>query len=169
MLAVEYCGDVKVALHVARQNLRLSEKVTMYTNGDEKLASEIKAKLEKRPVSAMKVESRRISKLEKGPNRAEVIVHLEDGTTKTEGFIAHKPRFVLRGDLHKQLGLEIAPPGMLKANPPFNQSSVQGVFVAGDTITPMQTVAHAVLSGSAAGTGAALQLQANELEQEPLF
>ena len=169
MLAVGDCGAVGTALHLARQNLQLSETVTLYTHGDEKLASELESALQNPPVPRMRVEPRRIAKFEKGSVKAEVVVHFEDGSSKTEGFVAHKPKFRLRGDLHEQLGLDLTPQGTVKVDPPFNKTKVAGVFACGDMISPMQTAVHALYSGGSAGAGAAIQLQAEQFGQKSLF
>ena len=157
------------ALHFARQGLRLTDEVTLYTNGNETLVSNLSDALDHPKVPRMKIDPRRIKKLQKGLNRSEVIIYFEDGTTKVEGFIGHKPKFQLRGLLHEQIGLEITPQGTVKVTPPFNQTSIPGVFACGDMISPMQTVTQALASGSAAGAGAAVQLQADQLGQKPIF
>lgn len=161
-------ANVVVSLHVARQALRLSKETTIYTLGNEQLATDITAATTTAP--QMKVDSRPIKKLVKAPERAEVIIHFEDGTTKTEGYLVHKPKTVLKSDdLVKQLGLEMTPQGMIKVNPPFNQTNIKGVFAAGDAASPMQTVTQAIFSGTCCGGGAPLQLQAETYGQKPLF
>lgn len=169
MLAIDDCGTAPVAMHVARQSLRLTDSVTMYTHGNDQLAADIRAATRDPSVPQMKADARRIVKFEKGPHRAEVTIHFEDGTTATETFIAHKPKFRLRGDLHEKLGLEVTPQGTLKVTPPFNQTNVPGVFACGDIVTPMQTVMQALYSGGGAGAGATVQLQAEQLGQKSLF
>jgi thioredoxin reductase len=157
-----------LALHFARQALRMSSHVTLYTNGNNALADEITAALETAP-APMKADSRKIVKLEKALERAQVTLHFADGTTTTEAFLAHKPKMRLKGDLATQLGLDTSPQGTIKINPPFNQTSVKGVFAAGDCASPMQTVTSALLSGTCAGGGAPLQIQAQMYNQRPLF
>ncbi|KAH8687709.1 hypothetical protein BGZ60DRAFT_522359 [Tricladium varicosporioides] len=160
-------ANVMVDLHVARQALQLTKEVTMYTLGNEQLAKEINAATASYP--QMKADPRNISKLTKGPNSSEVVIHFEDGTTKTEGFLSHKPKSKLRGDLANQLGLEINDKGVIQVYPPFNETSVSGVFACGDCAAPMQTVTQAIYSGTLCGAGAPLQLQAETYGQKPLF
>jgi thioredoxin reductase len=160
-------GSVPIALHLARQALRLSKEVTMYTLGNEQLANDITSAVASVP--QMKVDSRVVKKLVKGPNRADVILHFEDGTTTTEGFLTHKPKFRQRSPFAEQLGLELAPGGTIKVNPPFNQTSMKGVFGAGDAANPMQTTTQAIFSGTACGGGAPLQLQAETFGQKAIF
>lgn len=156
-----------VALHLARQALQLSKEVTMYTLGNEELASDITSVIASIP--QMKVDSRAVKKLVKGPLRSEVILHFEDGTTSTQGFLTHKPKFSQRSPFAEQLGLDLTPQGTIKVNPPFNQTSMRGVFSAGDAANPMQTVTQAIFSGTACGGGAPLQLQADTYGQQGLF
>jgi thioredoxin reductase len=153
---------------MARQALQLSKQVTIYTHGNKELADEITKTLEG-STAPMKVDARKISKFQKAPEKAEIILHFDNGESTTEGFLAHKPRSKLRGNLHEQLGLAMGPKGTILANPPFNQSSVKGVFVAGDCATPMQTVTNAQATGTSAGAGAPLQIQAEKWNQTPLF
>ncbi|ROW17441.1 hypothetical protein VPNG_00942 [Cytospora leucostoma] len=168
MLAEGDTGAVIPALHFARQALRMSKQVTLYTNGNEQLAKDLTDALEAAP-APMKVDPRKITELVKAPERARITLQLEDGTTATEGFLAHKPRTRLRGDLAQQLGLELTPMSTIKVNPPFNQTSVKGVFAAGDCASPMQTVTAALHSGTCTGGGAPLQIQAETFRQPAIF
>ena len=49
--------------------------------------------------------------------------------------------------------------GDIEVSAPFNQTSVPGVFAAGDCATPMKAVMQAVTMGSFAAVGAVSQLQ----------
>ncbi|CAG8962003.1 hypothetical protein HYFRA_00014111 [Hymenoscyphus fraxineus] len=166
VIAEGECGRAMIATHLARQALRLSKETTMYTLGDEELTSAIEADIANVP--QMKVDSRKVRKLVKALTGSEVTLHFQDGTTKTEGFLAHKPKFELRGDLADQLGLE-KQNGVIKVNPPFNQTSVKGIFAAGDAAHPMQTITQAMHSGTACGGGAPLQLQAETYGQKGML
>ncbi|KAH8888272.1 FAD/NAD(P)-binding domain-containing protein [Thozetella sp. PMI_491] len=168
MLAQGDVNNVVVALHFARQALRLSDHVTLYTDGNEQLSSDLQNALDAAP-APMAVDSRKITRLEKGPERAQVVLHFEDGTSKTEAFLAHKPSTILRGNLHEQLGLAISPAKTIVVNPPFNQTSVKHVFAAGDCASPMHTVTAAMHSGTCSGGGASLLVQAETYNQQPIF
>lgn len=168
MLAEGDTGNVVVALHFARQALRISKQVTLYTNGNEELAKQLEEALAKAP-APMTIDSKKVEKLVKGPKRSQIVLHFEDGTSKTEAFLAHKPKTKLRGSLHQQLGLEMAPQGNIEVNPPFNQTTLKGVFAAGDCSSPMQTVTAALHSGTCTGGGAPLQIQAEAFGQPAIF
>jgi thioredoxin reductase len=168
MLAEGDTGAVVPALHFARQALRMVEQVTLYTDGNEQLAQDLKAALDA-ALAPMIVNSKKITKLVKESERARVTLHLDDGTSITEAFLAHKPKFKLRGDLAEQLGCGISPMKTIVVNPPFNQTSVKGVFAAGDCASPMQTVTGALNSGTCTGGGAPLQIQAETYKQRAIF
>ena len=108
------------------------------------------------------VDSRPITKLVKGPKRAEVEINLVGGNKKMEGFIAHKPMGKVNGPFVEQLGLETTEQGDIKVNFPFNETSVSGVFAAGDCSTMMKAVAAAISMGGAAAAGLASQLEAED-------
>ncbi|KAJ4391003.1 hypothetical protein N0V93_004602 [Gnomoniopsis smithogilvyi] len=168
MLAEGDTGNVLVALHFARQALRLANQVTLYTNGNAELAKQLTEALEAAP-APMTVEAKKIMRLRKGPKRAEMVIEFDDGTSRTEAFLAHKPKTKLRGSLAQQLGLQLTPMGIIKVNPPFNQTDLKGVFAAGDCASPMQTVTAALHTGTCTGGGAPLQIQAEALNQKAIF
>jgi thioredoxin reductase len=162
VLAVGDLANLIPAMHFARNALQITPgKVTVYTNGEEQLAGNLITAFGSE--SKFAVDSRAIQRLEKGPNNAEVIIHFQDGSSVTEGFMAHKPKSQLKDTLAQQLNLEMTPMGDVKVNPPFYQTSVRGVFAAGDNAGPIKIANNALFAGAAAGAGAAAQLQADNL------
>ncbi|CAE7193010.1 hypothetical protein CFE70_007109 [Pyrenophora teres f. teres 0-1] len=170
VLATEETGAVLPALHFARQALRMTSHVVLYTNGNTSLASSLTTALAHSP-APMHADARKILKLEKAPDRASVTLHFADDTIATEAFLVHKPKFRLKGDLAAQLGLEMTSPQgtCIKVFPPFNQTSVKGVFAAGDCAGNIQTVTAAMHSGTCTGGGAPLQVQAELYGQRANF
>jgi len=83
--------------------------------------------------------------------------------------LAHKPKCQLSGTFAQQLGLELSPPGDLKATPPFYQTSLHGVFTAGDASYPVKIVPNAMFTGAAAAAGASAQLQAENFGHKSMF
>ncbi|RYP79919.1 hypothetical protein DL770_006458 [Monosporascus sp. CRB-9-2] len=142
ILAVGDVGAADPALHFARQALRISGRVTLYADGDEGLAKELAATLESAP-APMTVDSRKIAKR----------------------LLAHKPEHKLRGNLARQLGIEITPRNVLQISPPFNQTNVKGVFAAGDDAE----LYWALYVGTLAGAGAPPQIQAETYNQKGVF
>ena len=78
-----------MALHLARMAKRLAKIVTVYTNGDDKLAEGItKEAINDDNIS---VQSLPIQRLEKGAEGSSVVVYLPGGKTVTEGFLVSFP------------------------------------------------------------------------------
>ena len=166
-LDIDDLANLEHAMHFARNAAQLTpKKATIYTNGDEKLAATIAERI--KSSSSFHVDSREIVRLEKGLHRAEVIIHFRDCTMATEGFLGHKPKSGLNTDFAQQLGLEITPQGDVKAAPPFNQTTLRGVFAAGDISSPMKVVNNGLFTGSLAGIGVSAQLQAEKHGQPSL-
>ena len=70
-------------LHVARMAAPLAERLTIYSHGDNELTTQLKDEFAEKPLT---IESRKIISVErKGDNK--VIVQLEDGESKEEGFL----------------------------------------------------------------------------------
>ncbi|KZF23927.1 FAD/NAD(P)-binding domain-containing protein [Xylona heveae TC161] len=168
LLATEGLANVPFALHVARQVAALSSNVTLYTNGSEELSTNLQSAFGS--AKQMRVDSRRIKRFNKGTGSpAEVTIEFEDGTHAVEGFLAHHPRSKPKGPFCENLGLEKTPSGDLKAGPPFYETSVKGVFAAGDNCSMMKNVPNAIFSGSLAAMGASSQILAEALGQKALF
>ncbi|MDQ3442134.1 MAG: NAD(P)/FAD-dependent oxidoreductase [Chloroflexota bacterium] len=75
------------------------------------------------------------------------------GDTLERSVLFHRPRQEPRSALAEQLGCELVEspiPGLIRVDA-MQQTSVPGVFAAGDVTTPMQQIAIAVSTGSAAG------------------
>jgi thioredoxin reductase len=167
VFAIDDCAPAFIAVHLARFALRLADNVTIYTNGDTNVAKEIKDVLSKagpetRSKNSIFIEEQKIAKLVKSPEGAEIEVVLADGTKKTEGFVAHKPKGIVNGPFVEQLGVETTPQGDLKVNAPFNETNVSGVFAAGDCGAPMKAVSVAISTGGFVGAGVAASLAAED-------
>lgn len=172
VLAVESMANASHPIMVSRMALRLTEKVTIYTNGNTDLAEQLQAATKKN--IHMFLDSRVITKLEKGPSKADVVLHFSDGTSKVEGFLVHTPRSGTIGTFAEQLGLEVGPGGEFVTAGVFPEvvgkdtegKPVHGVFTGGDAAAPMlKTATNAVVTGGFAAVGAIAQLEA-EIEEE---
>ena len=167
VLAIQGCAIAPLALHLAENAAQLTTSVTIYTNGAEQLEAALSAS--KGPNPAFKVDGRPIVRLVKESNAADVTLEFQDGSKKTESFLVHNPMTRVKGPFAEQLGLEVTPGGDIVANPPFHQTSVRGVFAAGDSITPYKVVPGAISSGCNAAVAAATLLQAEKYQHHPLF
>lgn len=160
VLCLDQLGTEATAMHVLRQCAQITTKVIAYTNGN----ADLTASLTKAIVSTgtFAVDSRQIQRLEKSWDRAKVVIHFQDGSTVTEAFLAHRPGTKLRGSLTEQLGCNLAPHGGILVTPPYNKTSIHGVFAAGDVTSPMRIVTNAMFTGTTAAAGALSQLQAEK-------
>ncbi|ELQ44762.1 thioredoxin reductase [Pyricularia oryzae] len=159
-------GSPPLALHLSRMARRLTEKVTLYTNANAELAAELKRLLETDRDARdgrVSVDDRKIVGLSRGGDEAGaglITIAFEGGQTITEGFLTHQPSTKTRGPFAEQLGLELQPSGDIMVRQPFNETSVPGVFAAGDCATPIKAVSHAVAMGTIAAAGLAFKLGA---------
>ena len=169
VLAVQLCASPPHAAHMARNALQLVSEVTVYTDGDEELAGKIRAIFEGGKGGNFKVDSRKVKHVERAGKGVEVVVAFEDGSEKTETFLVHNPKTHATQPFVQQLGLESTPGGDIKVSPPFQQTSVKGVFAAGDGQTPFKIVPQALASGSMCAAGVAAQLQAEKYGHPSLF
>jgi gliotoxin/aspirochlorine biosynthesis thioredoxin reductase len=162
VLAIDDLAAVPPALHLGRSAKRLASTVRLYTDGSEDLAKALEAGLHEQEKDCILTDTRRIAKLIKGAEGSTVTICFQDGSTPaTESFLVHRPRMELNGPFAQQLGLEISPQGHIQTTPPFGETSVKGVFAAGDCATPGKIVANALATGAFAGAGVAAQLQAS--------
>ncbi|KAG8157602.1 hypothetical protein KVR01_012644 [Diaporthe batatas] len=167
---------VMVAVHAAANAAQLAEGVTLYAHGDKALASGLKAAARRQ--ARWTVEARRIRRLvgvgggggegeeeeevKGGEEVKSVRVEFEDGTSRMENFLVNQPLTVPGGPFVGQLGLATSALGDIVAEAPFHQTSVRGVFAAGDCMTPNKVVPTAIASGSNAAVGASTQLQSEK-------
>ncbi|KAJ5082263.1 hypothetical protein N7532_011306 [Penicillium argentinense] len=166
VLAMGPIANPPRALHLARMARRLSESVTVYTNGNEQLVNEIQkaAEASSNATSWLKFDARPITRFEKGDIAKTVIVHFDEtDKSKTEGFLVFNPQTEVNGPFVKQLALTMTEGGDIQTTPPFHETSVPGVFAVGDCATPLKAVTPAVAMGSLAAGGLVAQLQAQPL------
>lgn len=153
-----------IQLVVAANAAQLSEEVTLYTHGEESVAEQLTS-LVKAP---FKIDSRKIKRLIDNGGSS-VTIEFTDGATKEEKFLVHNPKTTVQGPFVEQLGLALTPTGDIVAAPPFYQTSVRGVFAAGDCITPYKATPAAIASGCNAGVASTAQMQAEKHGMQPLF
>lgn len=148
---------------MATNAAQLSDEVTIYTNGDESVATQ-SSSLAKAPI---KTDARKIARLVNGDSA--IILEFTDGSTKEEKFLAHHPQTVVQGPFIEQLGITTTPTGEIAADSPTYQTSVRGVFAAGDCITPYKAVNGAVASGCNAAVACATQIQGEKYGLPAMF
>ncbi|TGO15298.1 hypothetical protein BTUL_0042g00690 [Botrytis tulipae] len=115
-----------------------------------------------------KIDTRKIQRLVDNGGSS-VTIHFSDGSEKEEAFLVHNPKTTVQGPFVEQLGLDLSPAGDILAPPPFHQTSVRGVFAAGDCITPYKATPAAIASGCNSAVVLTAQLQAEKHGFPPLF
>ncbi|CCD49859.1 hypothetical protein BofuT4_P095670.1 [Botrytis cinerea T4] len=149
---------------IAANAAQLSDEVTLYTHGDEALAEQL-SPLAKAP---FKIDTRKIQRLVDNGGSS-ITIQFTHGSVKEEAFFVHNPKTTVQGPFIEQLGLDVSPTGDILAPPPFHQTSVRGVFAAGDCITPYKATPAAIASGCNSAVALTAQLQAEKHSFPPLF
>ncbi|CZT21179.1 related to thioredoxin reductase [Ramularia collo-cygni] len=159
VLAIGNTANVPPALHVSRMAKRLTSNVVIYTNGSSELGNQIQTALSKDAV--FQVDHRVVTRLEKvAEDSSEVIVHLDDGSRVSHGFIVNQPKTRVNGTFVEQLGLELNEMGSIKTVNMVYETTAPGVFAVGDCATHMAAVANAAAMGAFAAGGLVAQLGA---------
>jgi len=171
VLALQSQANHFMALHQAEGASSMSQHVAIYTDGNEQLKSEITTALQSssKPSQQFTVDARKIERLVKGDHGADVIIEFADGSQKKESFLTHSPNTYVKGPFVEQLGLKLSQTGDIDAPGPFFQTSVRGIFAAGDSVTPYKVINGAFSSGCNAAVAASAQLRAEDLGHQPLL
>ncbi|KAI1647332.1 thioredoxin reductase [Daldinia loculata] len=151
LLAVGLLSNHAHALTNARDALKFADTVTIYTDDNQPLAAEILAKLD----SGLHVDNRKVKQLHGGRDGSGLVIEFDSGEQESHAFIVHKPDLELDSTLPLQLGCELSPGIGVTVNPPFNSTTIQGVFAAGDCCSPLRNIPNAMSMGSYAGCGLA--------------
>lgn len=163
VLAVEGDGSPLKARHLALEAKALAQKVTVYTNGDEELATQVREALAGWPKGLYTVDARRIKQLTKGPEASDVEIHFETGDAQTVNYIIHRPIPEIPGSFVEELSLEIdnpgiISPGFIKVSGLFNETNVPGVFAVGDCASAFKVIPSGVNMGAFTAAGVSAQL-----------
>jgi thioredoxin reductase len=145
-------------MHVARNALQLSRIVTIYTNGDTTRTAAFKEAIGSK--ASIEIDERPIERFRLGDNHVGVTIVFEDKDEKFEAFLAHNPEIRLRSsELVTDLGLDVSPKGAIAVQEPFGETTVPGVFAAGDAISTLRTIPNAFSTGAVAASGVAGHVQ----------
>jgi thioredoxin reductase len=157
--------DHPMSAHFVQMATNFDKRITIFSNGPVSSEEPIQKALHVAKAFGARLDERKIVRLvNNGPSHTDgVTIEFESGEPVTLGFIVHKPATVNRAQhLIEQLGVETvdaAMGGHIKTmNPMFNDTSVRGVFAAGDTMVMMKQVAIAMAEGLKSAVGAGLQL-----------
>ncbi|KAI0411479.1 thioredoxin reductase [Xylaria grammica] len=145
----------------ARDALKFVDSVTLYTNGDSQVEKALSGVIEDR----LSIDSRRIKSLAKSYDGTGIVIEFDTGEKQSLAFLVHKPDIEVSGAIPEQLGCEMIPDIGIKVTPPFNSTSVEGVFAAGDCCSPLRNIPSAMSMGSFAGCGIARSLPPGPLKK----
>lgn len=151
--------DPEMGLYLAGNAAQLSDKVTLYTHGNQEFATRLTPHVESATAN-FKVDSRQIKCFV--DNGTSLTIEFADGSAKQETFLVHNPKTGVNGAFVEQLGLDVSPAGDVQAAAPYFQTSVRGVFAAGDIVSPYKATNAAISSGCGATVAAIAQLQAEK-------
>ncbi|MCJ1401072.1 hypothetical protein MMC11_004284 [Xylographa trunciseda] len=157
ILAEGKSADLAGTLLFARAALQLTPSgVTIYTHGSSELAAALAAASATAPLS---VDSRVVSRVHMSPS-GQVVLAFCDGSVAEESFLGHRPQMQPAAPgLIEQLGLQTTGTGEPVVGKTY-ETSVRGVFAAGDAGCWVKFAGGATFSGTMAAWGAGLQLQA---------
>jgi thioredoxin reductase len=157
--------DSPMYVHFVQMARAFDKRITIFSNGPISQEEPIQKALVVAKAFGAKLDERKIVRLvNNGPSHTDgVTIEFETGDSITLGFIVHKPITINRAQhLIDQLGLETEHPAMgghIKImTPMFNETSVRGVFAAGDTMGMMKQVVIAMADGLKSAAGAVVQL-----------
>lgn len=140
-----------------------SDDVTLYTDGPSGLGTDGAEQLK---IAGVEVDERPVAGL-RGPGSTLTAIVFADGGERTCGGLLVPVVLHQRSTLATQLGAELAPPNPLAADAivvdPFGQTSVPGLFAAGDAIASMPSVANAIAAGSTTAAGGVVRSLMAEL------
>ncbi len=137
-------GDM--AYEFAKLISNWTDKLTVFTNGASTLKAEQIANLKTKGIVLVTKELAEIEH-ENGKVRS---LQFTDGSKQTINAIYARPAMKQHCLIPKQLGCELTEQGLLKVDG-FQKTSVKGVYAAGDSTSPLRSVAAAVASGNFAG------------------
>ncbi|WP_158852439.1 NAD(P)/FAD-dependent oxidoreductase [Saccharothrix deserti] len=141
-----------LALYVAD---RFSDDVVLCANGPLEVSEELRAALSDRKIEVREEPVTRVGGVQNA-----LIVHFADGTPLERGAVFHRPVSRQRSDLAASLGCELLPDGCVRVNA-MQQTTVAGVYAAGDTARLAELVGPTpfVITAAADGAKAAIWLE----------
>ncbi len=138
--------DSEKALHLAGLIHNLTDNVTLIPSGNAVFSEEQKSKLDRNNIPVL---HKKVQEIVHQDGQISALI-FSDGTMENfEALYAAIP-FVQHSAIPEQLGCALTEAGHLKTDS-LQQTSVEGVFAAGDCAGMMRSVAYAVSTGNIAG------------------
>ena len=140
-------------IHLASLVKNLTDKVSIYTNGDASFNEEQNSKLKRNSINVIETE---ILEIIHEDGYAKEIV-LRDNSTKSFNAIYAAIPFVQHSDIPTLLGCELTEHGHIKVDN-FQKTAIPGLYACGDNCSMMRSVANAVSTGNIAGAMVNMEL-----------
>lgn len=123
-----------------------TKNLTLLTNGSSILSTEQVLKLQSKGI---KIIEKEIDKIKHQAGIVESIM-VKDSSEIAVSVVYYRPPFVQKSTIGEQIGCELNPTGLIQVND-FQQTTISGVYAAGDNSSPFRSVANAVAKGSFSG------------------
>jgi thioredoxin reductase len=136
-------GDA--AMHYALLLRQWTKELTFFTNGPAMFSDEEKAKLKQHDIAVIET---KVERLVQTDGNLEAII-TDDGVTHNFQVMYYRPDFELP-EFVQNLNLKTDDFGFIKTDDMI-QTSVKGIYAAGDCMSMMRAVANAVAAGNKAG------------------
>ncbi|MDX5422634.1 MAG: NAD(P)/FAD-dependent oxidoreductase [Hymenobacteraceae bacterium] len=153
-MAIAVYGQDRKGIGQALAMKNWSDRVTLYTDGTNKLRRKDLELLERNGVDVC---TTAITRLEGKDGRLQRIV-LEDGEEREQQAMFFSTGTVQQCDLGEQLGCEFTSKGIIKTRR-LQRSNIPGLYVAGDADRDVQLVVVAAAEGAKAGVAINMELQ----------
>lgn len=139
-------GNGELIFEFAKMIRNWTDQLTVFTNGASQLTPEQAALLASRQVNVVETD---IASLQHENGRLQRLV-FADGSVQPLTALYARAAFVQHCAIPEALGCALTEHGHLQVNA-FNETSVPGVYAAGDNTTMMRSVAVAAAAGMSAG------------------
>ncbi|WP_206758370.1 NAD(P)/FAD-dependent oxidoreductase [Nostoc linckia] len=142
-------GNGETGIEMAALLKNWSADLVLCTNGKADLTADQRTLLENHKIL---VREEKIIRLEGDNGQLENIVFETNEKIARRGILIRLKQ-TLRSNLAEKLGCELNEFNLIKTTNVFNETSVKGIYAAGDITSPMQVISAAVFQGSVAAGG----------------
>lgn len=156
-VAVFANGDM--AYEAVRTIINWHKDMVICTNGAATIADEARQHLSRHNIPILETP---VEKIEDVPGG--ILITFADGTAIRRSAAYVRAKVVFHNEPAVQLGCELTESGAIKVNE-MSETTVPGVFAAGDVTTPMQQVSMAAATGHLAGAACNNLLTREEFER----
>lgn len=146
-------GNGDYAYELSKMIFNWTKDLTIYTNGKSTFTEE---QIQRLQFHSIKIDEKEIKKIDHTEGYIKHIVFADETKSPLNALYSPRP-FVQHSRIPELLGCATTEDGYLKVNA-FQETTVEGIYAAGDNTTRMRTVANAVSMGTTAGMSASKKL-----------